>query len=246
MKRLLKHLAFLGILKSIYLYLIFKLKFLKLISIKYKGYKIFMRPKTSDFFVLNQIFADKQYNPYHYVENPKVIIDGGANVGMSSIYFNSLFPEAKIFSFEPDTNNFIMLNRNLGNLKNIKTFQKGLWGKSAKIYLNIISGYVDFYVTEEKTPKTIAEIDCISIADLMTSEQLDSIDILKLDIEGAEKIIFETDPEKWLPKVGCIMIETHDRMTPNSSKALFDALQNYDFHLEVSGETLKFFKLKRK
>jgi hypothetical protein len=64
------------------------------------------------------------------------------------------------------------------------------------------------------------------------------IDILKIDIEGSEKEIFENGFEDLIPVTKLIIVETHDRYKPGTSKAVFSAIGKNDFSLELSGENL--------
>ena len=70
----------------------------------------------------------------------------------------------------------------------------------------------------------------------------DHIDILKLDVEGAEKEIFSSNYEDWLPKTKVLIIELHDRMRKGCSKVVFSAISEYNFSLDISGENLVFTK----
>jgi hypothetical protein len=72
----------------------------------------------------------------------------------------------------------------------------------------------------------------------MRQHQCEKIDILKIDIEGSEKELFESDYETWLPKVTTLIIELHDRMREGSSLSFFRALTKYNFRLAVKGENL--------
>lgn len=58
--------------------------------------------------------------------------------------------------------------------------------------------------------------------------------------------LFKEEQTLWLDQLDCSMGETHDRFVKGSSKKLFRAVLHYDFELQVSGETLKFFDLKKK
>jgi hypothetical protein len=74
----------------------------------------------------------------------------------------------------------------------------------------------------------------------MRSEGWDTIDILKLDIEGSEKEVFEAGFEYWLPRTKAIIIELHDHMRAGASKALFNAIGKYDFSFNMQHENLIF------
>lgn len=63
-----------------------------------------------------------------------------------------------------------------------------------------------------------------------------NIDLLKLDVEGAEKEIFSVNYENWLPYTKVIMIELHDRFKHGCSKAFFSAVAKYDFSFSIRGE----------
>ena len=69
----------------------------------------------------------------------------------------------------------------------------------------------------------------------------DELDVVKLDIEGAEKEVFRAGFESWLPKTRLLIVELHDRMVPGCSKSLFDAVSKYDFDCETRWENLIFY-----
>ena len=81
---------------------------------------------------------------YPVVENfhPKLILDVGANVGATSMFFAINYPNARIFSFEPTEMNFRWLQKNTESFKNITRIKKGAYFKdtTAKIYLDSESG----------------------------------------------------------------------------------------------------------
>jgi hypothetical protein len=78
----------------------------------------------------------------------------------------------------------------------------------------------------------------------MQERSWDTIDVLKLDIEGAEKNVFGKDFEKWLPKAKVLIIEFHDRMVEGCSSTVLKALSHYNFRSEVKGENTIFYNKK--
>jgi hypothetical protein len=70
----------------------------------------------------------------------------------------------------------------------------------------------------------------------MMEMHLDRIDILKIDIEGAEKEVFESS-SKWIDKVSVIMTELHDQIRPGSARAFSEATQGFDV-VSSKGETI--------
>ena len=105
-------------------------------------------------------------------------------------------------------------------------------------------GYREWGFMISETPTgTPGAIQAITIPDLMRQQQCDAIDILKIDIEGSEKELFESGYDTWLPKVSTLVIELHDRMREGAALSFFRALTNYNFRLAIKDENIVcFFK----
>jgi hypothetical protein len=85
--------------------------------------------------------------------------------------------------------------------------------------------------------------EAVTIGELLKNSGYEKIDILKLDIEGAEKEIFSDGYEDWLGKVNIIIIELHDWYRPGCSEAVYSALNKYKFISYKKGENTIFIKL---
>ena len=99
-----------------------------------------LRKNSSDYEVFKQVVIKKEYEPlinYFKVNNihPNLIIDCGANIGLTSIQFASNFPTCKIIAIEPDRNNFELLKTNTLN-KNITSIHKAIWSIITTLNLN--------------------------------------------------------------------------------------------------------------
>ncbi|HTF80980.1 MAG TPA: hypothetical protein VL947_04630, partial [Cytophagales bacterium] len=81
MKRFFKYLQHFDFITSFILYITHKIKSSKFVSFKYQGTKVYLRPGKSDYKVLTQVFVDNQYESGEYISDPKIIVDGGANIG---------------------------------------------------------------------------------------------------------------------------------------------------------------------
>jgi FkbM family methyltransferase len=204
------------------------------IKLKNYPYSFFLRNGTSDIPTFYKIFYNKEYNVQLNL-NPKVILDLGANVGLASIFFSAKYPQAKIIAVEPEKVNFQLLVKNTESNSNISCLNYGVWNRVTN--LEIKAGYDNWgFRTIETDVENDDTIRAISIDKIMADFNLDQIDILKIDIEGSEKELFEKNYEKWLPKTKWIIIELHDEFKKDSSKSFFRALINYDFNLSASGE----------
>jgi|SRR5215469_12303097 len=121
--------------------------------------------------------------------NAKVIFDGGANQGQTTITYQKLFPDAKIYSFEPSPKLFAELNENCRG-ENIVPLQLALSEKkeTVRFFEYDLSGYNSFEKCTVDVPTVTAEIfvETTTIDDFCAANGIGAIDILKLDVQGAE------------------------------------------------------------
>ncbi len=201
---------------------------------------IYLRPRTSDVHTFREIFLRNEYS-ISVPGKTQVIIDAGANIGFTTLFFTKRYPAAKILSLEPDRDNFELLKKNTSHYTNITPIQSALWNKEGFIEVTDKGyGVRGFMVEESPSSESDNSMPSTTMAALLTKFSITSIDILKMDIEGSEKEVFSLDIEKWLPITKCLVIELHDRMKPGSSQAVFKALANYNFECSIRGENLVF------
>jgi len=205
-------------------------------KIKLRGYKnsIYYRNTKSDLFVFNQIFINKDYD-FDFLVTPKTIIDCGANIGLSTIYFKNRYPLSHIISIEPELNNYELLERNSKLYEGIECLNSGIWGKD--VNLEIINPTDESASFQLKETLSHSELKALSINSIINRFNLDRINILKIDIEGSEKNLFCNDTF-WLDHVDYIVIELHDRIQPSSSYTFFNAISVYNYELFVKGEAI--------
>lgn len=152
------------------------------------------------------------------------IIDAGANIGDETVRFRYFHPEAKIVAIEAEKNNFQLLQKNVGKDINLFPVNKGLWSKECG--LKIIPGTTNeaFTVSEVETSSQDADLTATTVGSLMTEFGVAEIDILKLDIEGAEKRIFSDGDISWISKVKVYIFECPDDDDPGTAMVIFAAL----------------------
>ncbi|MEF2968106.1 FkbM family methyltransferase [Paenibacillus sp. M1] len=204
-------------------------------------FPVYVRLGTSDPTVYKQIFQGRDYIfPLSF--SPKLIIDGGANVGYGSVLFANAYPEAQIVAIEPEASNYEVLQYNTAPYKHITTVNSGLWNKDT--HLKVKDNGLDKWgaMVEETSESDPDAFKAVTISSLMANYVGQEIDILKLDIEGAERELFTSDYEEWLSKVKVLIIELHDVMKPGCSKAFYNAVSNYNFVTFIRGENLVLFR----
>jgi len=151
-----------------------------------------------------EIFNKEIYRFSTNVQCP-YIIDCGANIGLSLIYFKRLFPKATIIGFEPDPRVFGVLERNIKSfqLQDITLFQKAVWTSETKLDFfseGADAGRIAVSADQEK----IITIETVRLKDHLKG----NIDFLKVDIEGAETEVLK-DCQEELKNVRNIFVEYH-------------------------------------
>lgn len=185
-----------------------------------------LRNHTEDLMVYEQIFEKLQY-AVQFEQLPKVIIDAGAHVGLASVYFAQRFPEARIISLEPDSGNYEMLKINTELYEHITPLNVALWHTSGKVSLRDPGlGNWGFHVSDE-AEEARAEVNAITVSDLITRYELNEIDLFKVDIEGAEREVFR-NAAPWIDTVRALIVELHEPLSPGSNRAFYTATQGFD------------------
>jgi FkbM family methyltransferase len=206
--------------------------------------EVTVRAQTTDVRCLEKIFLHQEYKPLFSIA-PKVIVDGGANIGLSTLFFAREYPQAKIIAIEPELSNFTMLQKNCGHLPHVTLVRGAIWSKTTPLVIGNPSGEKwSFTVTNSSTPATASatEVEAVTIPSLLHRLGETHIDLLKLDIEGAERDLFMNGAEAWIGAVSVIIIELHDWMQPGCSKEFYAAIGARYFSQSVRGENI-FVKL---
>jgi len=147
---------------------------------------------------------------------------------MTASVFAARWPDARVVAVEPDPRHFALMQRNCSPAPNITTVYGAVWGCDRDLEIsNPAADAWSFQVSEtvESTPQS-QKIPGFTMRTRMRHHALDSLDVVKMDIEGAEKEIFESNPDQWLPQVRVLIVELHDRKRPGCSDALTAAVAN--------------------
>jgi FkbM family methyltransferase len=192
-----------------------------------------LRVPSTDVLTYKQVFLDNEYD-FRAVEGPQVIVDAGANIGLASILFANRFPQAKVFAIEPEHDNFNLLADNTRSYDNIVPLQAALWGENTTIHLTDPGDGAWGFMTEPAGEGHA--VTAITVDRLMRDNGIDHIDILKVDIEGAEKEVF-ADTSAWIDRVGSIIVELHERQKGGCSRSFYNATAGFP-HEWLHGENV--------
>lgn len=195
-------------------------------------HRIWLRPGTCDVILYDDILVQEQYGS-RPLERVRTILDAGANIGLASAYFLWRAPRARVLALEPDPINYELCIRNLATFGARATvLRAGLWYRPCKIQVEAANvGTWASTVAPADGPDALEAFD---VATLMERHGMETLDLLKIDIEGAERQIFASEDLRWLDRVGCIQIE----LEPESREVFFRALAGRGFelfqHLELT------------
>lgn len=208
-------------------------------SFYWKGMPFFYRPKTSDAFVAYECFLHGKRNAYYSPFLPvsgsvKTIIDVGANVGGSVLYWKSIYPEAKIHCFEPIPSNYQILKLNCEALPDVTAHNEALGDENGEITFihspssNNEGGWSVFQRGATGNEERIV-IPIKRSFDRLNELGIAQIDILKVDTEGAERMIIRGLGEELLARTKYICGELHGER----DFELLDYLEHNGFRIGV-------------
>ena len=133
--------------------------------------------------------------------------------------------------------NFNVLKENIAlNNSNAKLIHGGIWSKNA--FLNIVRDFRDFsdWAIRVEESDVVTDLKAYSIVEIIKEANWKTIDILKMDIEGSEKKVFEKDADTSFLKITkCIAIEIHDEL--DCRDAIYKVLNESGFSVTNVGET---------
>lgn len=206
-----------------------------------------LRPGTSDLTCFRQVFFDCEYDipvlpPSH---STMVIVDLGANIGLFTIWAKSRYPDSQVIALEPEPSNYELLVHNVQGLSDVQCLNYAIYSSETLIDFEFepggewgarvaVTGLQPALCEMRRVPG----ISAITFAKFFKDAGIKKIDILKIDIEGAEIEMFSGDCS-WLSHVRVLVIELHDYLRPGCSKAVISALSVLnDYRIEWKGENL--------
>lgn len=215
-------------------------------SISINGRRLYYSDSASFLAIYDEVFHQNIYNFFSNTAVP-VILDCGANIGLSAVYFNLLYPNSSIIAFEPDQAAYTILEKNIEslNIKNVTLIKKGLWKEDT--ILEFHSEGADGGRIDAIAPMTDSKRKQIPVTRL--SQYIKGkIDFLKIDIEGAEyEVLLECKDKLHLVKN--IFVEYHS--FSNQKQSLDEILSiltkaGFRYYLNNSGVRSKSPFIKRK
>lgn len=212
------------------------------------------RARTSDEDVISQVFTIGDYNFkalrrgaelirfYEHgcsLNSTPLIIDAGANIGASSVFFSYTFPKARIVAIEPEHDNFELLSANTQGLP-VECLCRALASKPGTVDLvDPGEGSWGFRTSGNGTP-TGQSVQCITINEIYETYARGCFPfIVKIDIEGGEYGLFSENTE-WVGQTPVIIIELHDWLLQRKANSgpFLRCISHYDRDFVYIGENV--------
>lgn len=196
--------------------------------------------------IFKEIFVNNIYNRGEVkIKEGDVVFDIGANVGVFSLYA-SLINGTKVYAFEPHPTNFKVLlnNVNQNKITNIECFEFALGIDNEDRILiegNIAGGHKISNEKELANSEGSLKVKSVTLARMKETLNIDTIDFVKLDCEGAEGEIIKSLGQDGLKKINKMAIEFHDNHSVLSHEEILNELQNSGFKTSLKWDGKSYF-----
>jgi FkbM family methyltransferase len=188
-------------------------------------YQVFKEIFMEDFYEADKLMQKLPANP--------LVVDVGANAGFFNVLLFSKLKNAKVFAYEPLPSNIKLFEKIIKEnetLKNIQLFKMAVTGNSINTVDLFTEDTVDntvvssVFSTFNKLNQKKITVPAITLTSIIEQNNIDKVDLLKLDCEGSEyDIIYNTDPAI-LKKINLMVIEVHQI---DEEKYNLESLDNY-------------------
>ncbi len=196
-----------------------KLLRLPCVSLPIRGHSVAVRPRTHDLRVALTSLG-REFDRLRSLLDPDfdgIIVDASGYIGSAALRLSDLFPAATIVSIEPSAANFEILCRNVAHVERIEPIQRALApvaGRTVRLG-DPGTGEWGFTIVETTVDRTVPaflhEVETISLGEILERHPGRPIGLLKLDIEGAEKALFDQASAE-LSRIPIVLAELHDRI----------------------------------
>jgi FkbM family methyltransferase len=158
------------------------------ITINHTPLTVTLDGSHEEFLIFDEIMVRQEYAVSAEVEGVKTIIDAGANIGLVSLYYSAMYPDATIYAFEPNPELFPRLLAQVAQCTRIVPSEVALGGATSTVtfYVNPKKSIASSLVMREDMDLVPYEVSVTTLDEAMHLAQVAQIDILQFDVEGAE------------------------------------------------------------
>ncbi len=199
------------------------------LALRVAGRRMVVNMRASDVYTLAEVLHEGQYDIARRLPSAPVVVDAGANIGVTALWFLALRPQARILAFEPEAANFGLLERNLRPFPGAAPTRAALGSRTGTIEL-FVADHGALHTTRselggagrrERTP-------LLRLDGVLDEAGVERVDLVKLDVEGAELEVLE-GLGSWAGRVDRIAGEVHEEVV--SVEELGSWLESHGFAL---------------
>lgn len=169
------------------------------------------------YFIFKSVFEGREYANYFPFYKQATIIDIGGHFGYFSLFAsNQAHLNSKIYTIEPSRSNYNQLNKNIQDTgkNNIESFRLAIGdeNRNCKLFLGTSENHSifhDYSLLNQQSGKA-DHIEMQTLEQFILNNQIEKVDFLKLDCEGAEYKIIASTPKSIFQKIDRIVMEFHD------------------------------------
>jgi FkbM family methyltransferase len=198
------------------------------IATSYGSCRLYLRANAWDTFTFYEIFLKEVYRAALPLPAAATIVDLGGNIGLASAYFATHSPDCDITVVEPDPDNQRILERNLEGTR-ARILEAAIAGTRGTAALAIGASVRHHLVREGELPTGTRPVKTLTLDDVLDPDATEPIDVLKVDIEGAEADAF-AEPSRALKRVKTVIMEMH---APEEAAGIKDSLEAAGFRHEA-------------
>lgn len=198
------------------------------VQIRFAGLKhpLWVRPGTPDAGETVHSVVREVYGKYLPSGPVRFIIDAGAYIGDTTAWYLSKYAGARVVALEPNPETFAALILNCAPYgQQARLIQAGIWCQD--VWVRVIQNASPNGSSIAPCPPSVADgCPALNPTTILTQEGVDTIDIFKVDIEGAEEMLFSINSDPWLSRTRSIFIEIH---SPQAYEAVRAATRRHGF-----------------
>lgn len=188
-----------------------------------------------DVVIVKETIIDDDYQISTMRQPIKTIIDVGSGLGDFALVVAKKFPQAKIFAFEPNPDQFKLLKENikLNNINNVKSYQIAVGTKKSYL-LHLFSFNIHSSTVKTNKSKKTIKVKGIRLDKFINGK----VDLLKIDCEGAEIDILKSISDNKMGLIKKIIVEYHNNIIQNEDKKIITILGKWQYKLEIKKNQL--------